>query len=163
MLPSVCFPHGASGEPKNPGDDGHMPISRPPRARPTVRPAGASWAPWLGQLRPIRAYSPSLHHTRLSPLVNTRNVRCLPPLAVACDHYKALAITKHIRLYDLMHYDHFFFSSRNERELRNEARDATVKSREDLRPSAGQRCRAIPRPMAERTRKTGHWPANPAL
>ena len=36
-------------------------ISRPPRARPTVRPAGASWAPWLGQLRPIRAYSPSLH------------------------------------------------------------------------------------------------------
>ena len=27
----------------------------------------------------------------------------------------------------------------------------------------GQRYRAILRPMAERTRKTGHWPANPAL
>ena len=26
----------------------------------------------------------------------------------------------------------------------------------------GQRCRAILRPMAEITRKTGHWPANPA-
>ena len=90
-----------------------MPISCPPRARPTVRPAGASWAPWLGQLRPIRGLFPvSPHLTELSPLINTPNVRCLPPLAVARDHYKALAITKHT--YDLMHYVHFFFSSRNE-------------------------------------------------
>ena len=46
------------------------------RARPTVRPVGASWAPWLGQLRPIRAYSPSLHTSlAFSPLINTPNVR----------------------------------------------------------------------------------------
>ena len=48
-------------------------------------------------------------------------------------HYKA-----YIRP-TVMHYVHFFFLDSSPlvtRELRNEARNATVKSREDLRPSA---------------------------
>ena len=147
---------------RGPGAETPMPISRPPRARPTVRPAGASWAPWLGQLRPIRAYSPSLHRTRLSPLVNTRNFRCLPPLAVACDHYKASAITKHIR--PKMHYDQFFFSSRNESFVtRLVIKCYSVKSRElELRPSASAAGPSFGQWPRERE-KQGHWPANPAL
>lgn len=37
-------------------------LTRPPRARPTVRPAVGSWAPWLGQARSVRYLTPLLNY-----------------------------------------------------------------------------------------------------